>query len=263
MRLLSRSPRSRNGFTLIELLVVIAIIAILASILFPVFAQAREKARQISCISNGKQSILAWQMYTQDYDETVVPYSTTGCSGGAYAIAWNAALQPYTKNDQINTCPDLPSLHIGYTLNANLSRADSVNCSGPRSLSGIVLPAQSPVFIDANGVDGLLNSPPGLIRPAPYDQALAFFLNSSGGGNVGSVSGRQINNPADLTQGWTTANSGIIKADRHSDGAIYTIADGHAKWYHYATDSTGAKLPARVGLNYRGDGNITTNGDIN
>ncbi len=262
MRQISRPPRPGSGFTLIELLVVIAIIAILASILFPVFAQAREKARQISCLSNGKQTILAWQMYTQDYDELVVPYSTTGCSGGAYAMAWNASLQPYTKNDQIDTCPDLPSLHIGYTMNANLSRSDSVNCSGPRSLAGIVLPAQAPLFIDANGVDGPLSMPPGQVRPAPYDQSLAFFLNSPG---AASVSGRQINNPANLSQGWVTNNSGIVKADRHAEGAIYIIADGHAKWYRHAVDKTGAIVPARVGLNYRGDGNIPTgdNGDIN
>src|ERR1051326_7169441 len=182
----------RRGFTLIELLVVIAIIAILASILFPVFAQAREKARQISCISNGKQMILAWQMYSQDYDELVVPYSTTGCSGGAYAMPWNSSLQPYTKNDQITTCPDVPSLHIGYTMNANLARADSVNCSGPRALAGIVLPSQSPVFIDAVGIEGPIAFPPGQIRPAPYDQCLAFFLNSPG---AASVSGRQISDP--------------------------------------------------------------------
>jgi prepilin-type N-terminal cleavage/methylation domain-containing protein len=63
--------KSNKGFTLIELLVVIAIIAILAAILFPVFAQAREKARQTSCLSNCKQIGLSLQMYAQDYDETL------------------------------------------------------------------------------------------------------------------------------------------------------------------------------------------------
>jgi prepilin-type N-terminal cleavage/methylation domain-containing protein len=70
-----------DGFTLIELLVVIAIIAILAAILFPVFAQAREKARQASCASNHKQIILGWLQYAQDYDETAVPYSSNTASG--------------------------------------------------------------------------------------------------------------------------------------------------------------------------------------
>ena len=66
-----------------------------------------------------------------------------------------------------------------------------------------------------------------------------------------------------MGSGWTQNASGVIKADRHSDGANYTLADGHAKWYHFAMDNTGARVPARVGLNYRGDGNITTTGDIN
>src|SRR5438132_4694500 len=76
-----KPPRRHAGFTLIELLVVIAIIAILAAILFPVFAQARDKARQASCISNMKQISHAMQMYGQDYDETLFPYRT-GVSGG-------------------------------------------------------------------------------------------------------------------------------------------------------------------------------------
>jgi prepilin-type N-terminal cleavage/methylation domain-containing protein len=67
--------RRQGGFTLIELLVVIAIIAILAAILFPVFAQAREKARSSSCLSNQKQTALAFSMYAQDYDETYPPLS--------------------------------------------------------------------------------------------------------------------------------------------------------------------------------------------
>src|SRR4030088_3110840 len=95
----------KKGFTLIELLVVIAIIAILAAILFPVFAQAREKARAITCVSNEKQISLSWMMYIQDYDETLVPYSSTGSSGGI-VTPWTLVLQPYTKNYQVFKCPD-------------------------------------------------------------------------------------------------------------------------------------------------------------
>ncbi len=82
--------RNQTGFTLIELLVVIAIIAILAAILFPVFAQAREKARQISCVSNEKQIDLAVMMYAQDYDETY-PLAW------GYVGAWWETVDPYIK----------------------------------------------------------------------------------------------------------------------------------------------------------------------
>ena len=91
----------RKGFTLIELLVVIAIIAILAAILFPVFAQAREKARAISCLSNLRQSGIAYAMYTQDYDETT-PLQNSPPPGGY----WFRLIQPYIKNWQLTLCPD-------------------------------------------------------------------------------------------------------------------------------------------------------------
>jgi len=96
----------KSGFTLIELLVVIAIIAILAAILFPVFAQAREKARTASCLSNFKQGSLSILMYVQDYDETMVPMQY-GCCGydPARERGWMNLTQPYIKNWQMRICP--------------------------------------------------------------------------------------------------------------------------------------------------------------
>src|SRR3569623_1503038 len=107
--------KMKSGFTLIELLVVIAIIAILAAILFPVFAQAREKARAISCLSNVKQINLGFMMYMQDYDETWL-YRPGGsardecgwryvCDADAPYENWDIVVQPYLKNYQITACP--------------------------------------------------------------------------------------------------------------------------------------------------------------
>ncbi len=93
--------KRRGGFTLIELLVVIAIIAILAAILFPVFAKAREKARQSSCNANNKQISIAALQYAQDYDERTCPSTDSSAVAGI----WNQKLQPYMKSEQALQCP--------------------------------------------------------------------------------------------------------------------------------------------------------------
>ena len=122
----SQGPRSQTtgrrsrsqAFTLIELLVVIAIIAILAAILFPVFAKAREKARQSSCASNLRQIGTGLAMYEQDYDGTAIAcqpaaaWNTLGVTG----LPWMQKIQPYLKNMQLFRCPSGPS-GIGYSMN--------------------------------------------------------------------------------------------------------------------------------------------------
>ena len=116
---MSKCHRTDRGFTLIELLVVIAIIAILAAILFPVFAQAREKARQTSCLSNMKQIGTAGLMYALDYDERTPRnwYGDLGMEATNYPgdppndrYKWMDAIQPYVKNSQLFVCPSAAQL---------------------------------------------------------------------------------------------------------------------------------------------------------
>ena len=100
-----RRQTVRTGFTLIELLVVIAIIAILAAILFPVFARAREKARQSSCLSNVKQLTLGFMMYAQDYDEWIRSAYLPNDAHASYTT-WYFGISPYVMNNQIFRCPN-------------------------------------------------------------------------------------------------------------------------------------------------------------
>jgi prepilin-type N-terminal cleavage/methylation domain-containing protein len=158
----SSCARQQKAFTLIELLVVIAIIAILAAILFPVFAQAREKARQATCQSNLKQLGLAFLMYSEDYDETLPPapyfHFIIENSNGSYS--GQSALEPYIKNHPAQSrgtvwvCPDLAKYFTGnnsfgqylctYTMNVFLNPANRYDSDSDACYTG---PAQqnSPV----------------------------------------------------------------------------------------------------------------------
>ncbi|NUQ00399.1 MAG: DUF1559 domain-containing protein [Armatimonadetes bacterium] len=160
----SRHPRRSAGFTLIELLVVIAIIAILAAILFPVFAKAREKARQSSCQSNEKQIGLGVLQYTQDYDEILPRYwrdepAGTGLPGTVYItsngsisgnrVSWMDMVAPYMKSTQLFKCPsykpreaDAPS----YGYNEHLGTRN-VPAAG-RSLGSIERPSEIIMNLD-------------------------------------------------------------------------------------------------------------------
>src|SRR2546423_1118150 len=130
----------RQGFTLIELLVVIAIIAILAAILFPVFAQAREQARATSCLSNTKQIALGQLMYGEDYDETVVPWrncptrsgypGTCSTAAEAAPVVWTFLLQPYIKNYNIMFCPSFSQKNVADAMDARYCDGDGTPGSG-------------------------------------------------------------------------------------------------------------------------------------
>jgi prepilin-type N-terminal cleavage/methylation domain-containing protein/prepilin-type processing-associated H-X9-DG protein len=190
----------RRGFTLIELLVVIAIIAILAAILFPVFARAREKARQTSCLSNCKQMGLATMMYVQDYDEymprlrrwdgaAIGPWGVTACWA---CPVCGGDLDPYVKNVQVFSCP---SRNLGYSPGNHGSYGYNCQVSG-RKITVFQHPAEIPIFADA-----ICH----WINPA---------MDLSGGCQP---CGFQIPCPR-------------VDWYRHNGGLNMAFADGHAKW---------------------------------
>lgn len=153
----------RKGFTLIELLVVIAIIAILAAILFPVFAQAREKARGASCLSNTKQLALGVMMYAQDYDEKIPILGVVAENRGR----WMWQIQPYIKNKSIFTDPNTPSNEYdgtqftdrtgyGWSFTLRASVGYATTAADGFSLAAIAKPAETIIIGDTgfNGIPG-------------------------------------------------------------------------------------------------------------
>jgi prepilin-type N-terminal cleavage/methylation domain-containing protein/prepilin-type processing-associated H-X9-DG protein len=220
--------RRRHGFTLIELLVVIAIIAILAAILFPVFAQAREKARASACLSNAKQIATALYMYVQDFDETYPCKWIYRFSGGQTppSIRWNQALVPYLKNDLIYKCPshqnrygDVNRVGLANYLDWGVSYGINENGFGyspggvfPLSMAAVQYPAE--VLFCAETQD----------QDTPT--------------NPGTDVGRNaIHCP------FGAMKTGPIPA-RHMQGFHVVYADGHAKWMRQSTAlAECAKLP--------------------
>jgi prepilin-type N-terminal cleavage/methylation domain-containing protein len=224
-----RNPIRRvPAFTLIELLVVIAIIAILAAILFPVFAQAREKARTISCLSNMKQIGLALMMYMQDYDELSV-HTHHDLEDGETVddlYPWYEPLQPYIKNGGIFKCPSLndsptimpdkiPSavwqkVRTDYMINGFYGHGIA--------MAAISTPAEQIVFGERHEGIAFFDYHPWASAPDGHWER--GFLDGSLY-KIGDVeSDSQMPDPA---------NKG-----RHSEGDNYTFGDGHAKWYKFA-----------------------------
>ncbi len=180
-----------RGFTLIELLVVIAIIAILAAILFPVFARARAKARQTSCLSNVKQISLALQMYAQDYDECYpVVNHTTG-------YGWWGPLQTYVKNAQMFRCPAYKAKSTDpesdYSLNGLFAHGSSMSIF-ENSAEQICIAVRHPDCTEAG------------YHPWPDDHSSWDDLSAY------------------------TEFKSHIATEIHNGGSNYGFADGHAKW---------------------------------
>ena len=191
--------RTRKGFTLIELLVVIAIIAILAAILFPVFARAREKARASSCQSNQKQIALGFKMYTNDFDEKfpAAEIIATG-PGSTTDWGWGDRIFAYTRNWQVYACP-----------------SDSTVVSGSRA-------SDFTSYIYNGNLSGMteadVSTVSTCILTTDYDANMNLYAFGTDPPTTGA--------PVIATWPATTFKS----FNRHSDGANYSFADGHVKW---------------------------------
>jgi prepilin-type N-terminal cleavage/methylation domain-containing protein/prepilin-type processing-associated H-X9-DG protein len=209
--------RQRSGFTLIELLVVIAIIAILAAILFPVFAQARDKARQASCLSNTRQMATSMLMYVQDYDETFPKDTHDG-----QKTFWMDYLQPYVKNTSIWRCPS----RTDSTLHVNKERANDFTAYGINwfflgtfyantkikvdgvtytsvpvcSLGSVSAPAQTIMVAESQWYDGKLTQ----------DGVLCYVY------------------PPGIDWKWALPYGALSR--RHSEGGNIAYCDGHVQW---------------------------------
>jgi prepilin-type N-terminal cleavage/methylation domain-containing protein/prepilin-type processing-associated H-X9-DG protein len=199
-----------KAFTLIELLVVIAIIAILASILFPVFARARENARRASCMSNLKQIGLGIMMYVQDYDEKYPPANITNEGTGYF---WWQLLDPYTKSTQLEFCPSATSqstpTSLNYGANMLIMRDGRYfNTLPPVAMAAIEAPSTTYLLMDS-----------GFYRiNVPYIGAPVSGWGWLPGSGALGATFYNTSPPAD----WETG--------RHFDGVNVTFADGHVKW---------------------------------
>jgi len=214
---IAKSRFHGKAFTLIELLVVIAIIAILAAILFPVFAQARESARKTSCLSNFKQTGLGCMMYMQDYDGTW-PIWWNGPDQGQVEVTgkgrcWGGVIDPYVKNNQIRKCPSDPNpTPAGYP---------------DQHMDGTVQTMTSNRNIQYDDNKATASSG---VKPAMQDSEIAnvartVAIHEAIGADEGRTTPIQ-----DSYTGWWGSDPKLYGDTHHQSGGNYVFFDGHAKW---------------------------------
>jgi prepilin-type N-terminal cleavage/methylation domain-containing protein/prepilin-type processing-associated H-X9-DG protein len=253
------TPRKSAAFTLIELLVVIAIIAILAAILFPVFAKAREKARQAACMSNEKQIGLGILQYIQDYDEKF-PSGVTGiaapappsaanpvvASNGA-GVGWAGGISPYVKSAQLFKCPDdstppaaANTYPVSYALNMYLPATSQAAMVAPTTTVMLTEATNIAAYITLVDENGSANA--GVTPMSPVSNG-----GSSSGDTISAANCSGGACTADTTAGDTKAQQARgANTARHDVGgpgqgaSMYLMGDGHVKFIRYTQAFGGA-----------------------
>lgn len=219
--------RRRSGFTLIELLVVIAIIAILAAILFPVFAQAREAARKTACLNNIKQLSSGAMMYAQDYDEKVLPSWMDHRPDTGLGRTWLGLIQPYVKNLGITLCPsrETQNQDPNNTWETGIGHNhDQLGWGSSVPLSAIQRPAGIVMFADTAALgwggsqaqyDLYKQDPDASTAPAPIASRGVYFRSPG-----------QMEAAGGAAAGWCDT---VVPVSRHSRVCNIGFLDGHAK----------------------------------
>ena len=248
----------RAGFTLIELLVVIAIIAILAAILFPVFAQAREKARQATCLSNNKQIALAVMMYAQDYDEGL-PLGSFLLTGMTSAVTWQDLIEPYVKvgaGAAATATSPANRKDVTFWICPSIGKNDYPEAAGDPEPGTAMDPKFTQAFYSkSNSYINNGNYMPTMHRLAPtagwfpgkpsvlasFDAPAQVVIVSEGWGYIGNTGGDDATSKCTGQEyGYPVLGGGRLlgRADnycagryRHSGGGVYALADGHVKWF--------------------------------
>jgi prepilin-type N-terminal cleavage/methylation domain-containing protein/prepilin-type processing-associated H-X9-DG protein len=245
---MNRRAEWKVGFTLIELLVVIAIIAILAAILFPVFAQARERARQIACLSHLQQLGTAMSIYVQEYDEMYPASDLTSLDWGAgpwgpggralasyrSASRWVPQLLPYVKSPSLFACP------------SDVDRTRNVNAGTWRTPFAVSYGPNTLFFTPGGRYGGPLSAVSSASVPEPTakyllgDCATAYGFDVENIGNLryanyGPTRGQDRWTPAQFVRVAKVAiqDSPVGSMARHSEGSTVLFADGHVKWLRH------------------------------
>ena len=246
----------KSGFTLIELLIVIAIIVILAAVLFPVFATAREKARQTACASNMKQLGLALTQYSQDFDEVwpngMAMTVNLQQQNPTSPIGWANAIYPYVKSVNTYMCPNEKN-GVFVSVAANCNIANDVGTTS-KAVSQFIAPASSVGLFEVYGMVGKYPNFPNNTTSDPTQCAYGSYAgngtDTTSGYVQGSLEAADANTHSALR--YATGVFGNIVTNtpnapqapfsgtgRHSDGANYVMLDGHAKWCKASQVSAG------------------------